>query len=266
MKTLGKYWKVIIALLLVLVAVWIYFNKYQTEKAAYEAASMQMQSINDVLEEEIAKNLKYKDVQDQLDAAKQEIDESYIELYKHFPREMKEEDQIMYALYLETVFGTEIKLWEVMEGNNHVDGNLASMGVLPKKYDSFISDQYYYDASGNKLGVIPGEEYSLGTNFHFGSAQILAPLMDPEGANLLGLVLVVNYKTTYEGFKDMIKYLAEDEFITSIYQGAVSYNAKKDIAEGTLHLILYNIESAREYEAPEIQHKQFETGGDNIYK
>ena len=261
MKSLGKYWKVLLALLLVLIAVWIYMNKYQTEKAAYEAESKQLQNIIDVLEVQIAENLKYKDVQDQLDAAKAQLEESRVELYSHFPKEMKEEDQIMYGLYLEKVFGTEIKLWDV----TGVDGKLGSLGVLNRKQTTVFGDnQYLYDFDGNKLGVAPGVEQNYGTNFHFGSAQVLAPLMDPEGANLLGLILVVNYETTYEGFKDMVNYLAQDEFVTSIYEGTVSYNAKKDLAKGTLYLILYNMESNREYEAPDI--KQFETGKDNIYK
>ncbi|MBQ6999918.1 MAG: hypothetical protein IJN67_02570 [Oscillospiraceae bacterium] len=264
MKSLGKYWKVLIALLLVLIAVWIYMNKYQTEKAAYEAESKQLQSIIDVLEDQIAENLQFKDVQDQLEDSKAQLEDSRVELYQHFPKELKEEDQIMYGLYLEKVFGTEIKLWEVMQGNNHIDNKLSSMGVLPKQQWSIGSNQHYYDVSGNKLGPIPGVEQYMGTNFHFGSAQVLAPLMDPEGANLMGLILVVNYKTTYEGFKDMINYLAQDDFVTSIYEATVSYNAKKDLAEGTLYLILYTVDSAREYEAPDI--KQFETGKDNIYK
>lgn len=259
MKSLAKYWKVIIALILVAAAAWIWFNKYETEKAAYESEARQLQNIIDVLEVQIAENLKYKDVQDQLDAAKLQLEESREELYGHFPKEMKEEDQIMYGLYLEKVFGTEIKLWEVMG----IDGKLSSMGVLSKNAWNIDSNRLQ-DASGNQLGVKPGSEYSLGTNFHFGSAQVLAPLMDAEGANLMGLILVVNYKTTYEGFKDMINYLAQDDFVTSIYEATVSYNAKKDLAEGTLYLILYTVDSAREYEAPDI--KQYETGKDNIYK
>ena len=216
-----------------------------------------------MLEVQIAENLKYKDVQDQLEEAKADLEESRIALYQHFPREMKEEDQIMYALYLETVFDTEIKLWDV----TGVDSKLGSLGVLSRNQEAvFSGNQYLYDHDGNKLGVAPGVEQNYGTNFHFGSAQVLAPLMDPEGANLLGLILVVNYETTYEGFKEMINYLAEDEFITSIYEGTVSYNAKKDLAEGTLYLILYNMESNREYDAPKIQSKQFKTGDENIYK
>ena len=83
MKSLAKYWKLIIALILVLAALWIYFTKYQTEKAAYEAESQQIQSIISVLETQLENNLKYKDIQDELDAAKAELEQSRVELYQH---------------------------------------------------------------------------------------------------------------------------------------------------------------------------------------
>ena len=260
MKSLAKYWKLIIALILVLAALWIYFTKYQTEKVAYEAESQQIQSIISVLETQLENNLKYKDIQDELDAAKAELEQSRVELYQHFPEELKEEDQILYALYLETVFDTEIKLWDTYP----IDGNLGQMGVLPKQQQSLGAGDYMQDSEGNKLGLTPGTERKLGTNFHFGSAQVLATLQDPNQANLMGLLTVVNYESTYDGFKDMIDYLASDSRITSIYEGTISYNAKKDLAKGTLYLVLYMVDSGREYEAPDI--KQFITDKENIYK
>ena len=186
MKSLAKYWKLIIALILVLAALWIYFTKYQTEKTAYEAESQQIQSIISVLETQLANNLKYKDIQDELDAAKAELEQSRVELYQHFPEELKEEDQILYALYLETVFGTEIKLWD----SYYIDSELGQNGVLPKLQESLSPNDYLKDAEGNKLGPAPGTEQKLGTNFHFGSAQVLATLQDPNQANLLGLLMV----------------------------------------------------------------------------
>ena len=62
----------------------------------------------------------------------------------------------------------------------------------------------------------------------------------------------------------MIDYLASDSRITSIYEGTISYNAQKDLAKGTLYLVLYMVDSGREYEAPDI--KQFITDKENIYK
>lgn len=260
MKSLAKYWKLIIALILVCAALWIYFNKYQTEKAAYEKELQQLQSMNAILEAQIAENLKYKDIQDDLEEAKAELEESRVELYQHFPEELKEEDQILYALYLETIFDTEIKLWD----SYYIDEELGQIGVLPKQQESLNANDYLKDYEGNKLGPAPGTEKKLGTNFHFGTAQVLSVLQDPKQASLKGLLVVVNYESTYEGFKDMIDYLASDSRITSVYEGTISYNAKKDLAKGTLYLVLYMVDSNRDYVAPDI--KEFITDKENIYK
>ena len=135
MKSLEKYWKIIIALILVVAALWIYFNKYQAEKVAYESESQQLQNIISVLEKQIANNMKYKDIQDELVPAMAELEASRVELYQHFPEELKEEDQILYALYLETVFDTEIKLWDTYS----IDGEMSQMGILPKQQESLGS-------------------------------------------------------------------------------------------------------------------------------
>ena len=108
MNTLAKYWKVILALVLVLVAVFFYTNKYMPEKAIYESEARQLETMILTMENSIRENEQYADVQDQLDDAKAELDASRQELYEAFPVEMKEEDQIMYVLYLETLFKEEI--------------------------------------------------------------------------------------------------------------------------------------------------------------
>lgn len=109
MKILGKYWKVLLALILVGAAAWMYFNVYETEKTAYENQTQQLKSMITALEARIQENMKYADVQDKLEDATAQVMASRLDLYKHFPVEMKEEDQIMYVLYLETIFGTEIQ-------------------------------------------------------------------------------------------------------------------------------------------------------------
>ena len=108
MKVLGKYWKVLLALILIGLAAHIYFNIYETELEAYERETKQLNTYITALQSSIAENSRYADVQDQLEAANAAIDASRLELYEHFPVEMKEEDQIMYVLYLEKLFGTEI--------------------------------------------------------------------------------------------------------------------------------------------------------------
>ena len=108
MSVLKRFWALILAILLLLGAVWFYYNKYTQEKAAYEAEVRQLETMIKAIEESIQRNSRYTDVQDQLEERMAEIEDSRLALYEHFPKEMKEEDQIMYVLYLETLFGTEI--------------------------------------------------------------------------------------------------------------------------------------------------------------
>ena len=208
MKLLGKYWKLLIALILIGVSVFLYQNKYRAEEAAYETQIQQMQMLSDALTKSIQKNKRYEDIQDELEAAKAELDASRLSLYQHFPVELKEEDQIMYVLYLETIFGTEI-------------------------------------------------------HFSFNKAQTITGLYD--GSTLQGLILQVNYDTTYEGFKDMIRYLASDSRITSVYDATISYDVKTNKATGVLNLILYLVDNKLvEYVEPDVAIP--ELGKENLFK
>ena len=108
MSVLGKYWKLLLAIILVIAAVLIYFGSYKSAEAAYEQQTQQMKTMINALESSIRENSQYVDVQDDIEVASAEILASRMELYDHFPVEMKEEDQIMYVLYLEKLFGTEI--------------------------------------------------------------------------------------------------------------------------------------------------------------
>lgn len=220
MKILGKYWKVLLALILVGAAAWMYFNVYETEKTAYENQTQQLKSMITALEARIQENMKYADVQDKLEDATAQVMASRLDLYKHFPADMKQEDQIMYALYLETIFGTEINL----------------------------------QLSGHS-------EYN-GINFIFGTPQPMIQLSDE--SILMGLTMTINYDTTYDGFQDMINYLATDDRIVSIQYADISYDTKNDKALGTMTLLLYLLDSELvEYKEPEIF--QPETGKENIY-
>lgn len=206
MKLLGKYWKVLLAVILLVVAVVTYTN-YQEELAAHEAEIKQLNTYNLTLQNKIQNNMKYADVQDQLDEATAQIMASRLELYEKFPVEMKEEDQIMYILYLETIFGTEI-------------------------------------------------------SFSFSQAQPMVALKD--GSTLMGLTLTVNYETDYEGFQEMINYLATDSRITSVQFANIQYDAASDMAVGTVTLLLYLIDSdLLEYVSPEVNIP--DTGKDNIF-
>ena len=207
MKVLAKYWKVLLAIILAVAAAFFYFNKYQTEKLAYEAEVKQLEMMIMTMQKNIQENLKYADVQDKLEDAKAEVAASRLDLYEAFPVQLLEEDQIMYVLYLETLFKEEIF-------------------------------------------------------FSFGdSAQIVA-LQD--GSVLEGLLLTVNYKTSYKGFQEMVEYLATDSRITSVLESTIEYDAQQDVAVGQMTLILYMMNTeAMEYTAPDVAVP--ETGKNNIF-
>ena len=206
MKFLKNNWKVLLAVALLVAAVMVYMT-YQEELTAHENEIKQINTYNMSLQSKIKKNMKYADVQDELKEATAQVVASRLELYEKFPVEMKEEDQIMYVLYLETIFGTEI-------------------------------------------------------NFAFSKAQPMVALKD--GSNLMGLTLTVNYQTTYQGFQDMINYLATDSRVTSVQFANIRYDAARDMAVGTVTLLLYLIDTdLRDYVGPDVNIP--DTGKDNIF-
>ena len=206
MMQLKKYWKAIVAVVL-LIAFALVLSNYFSERQAHQAEVDKLQSNNQMLQNKVEANKEYEDVQDQLEEASAQLMASRLELYQKFPVEMKEEDQIMYVLYLEKIFGTEIF-------------------------------------------------------FSFGQAQPLTVLKD--GAKVMGLTLTVNYQTSYDGFKDMIDYLATDSRVTSVQFAQIQYDAATDTAVGTVTLLLYLIDSdLLDYVSPEVNEP--ETGKDNIF-
>lgn len=206
MKFLNKYWKVLLAIALLVAAFMVYTN-YQEELAKHEDEVQKLKTYNLTMQTKIQNNKKYEGVQDKLEEATAQIVASRMELYEKFPVEMKEEDQIMYILYLETVFGTEI-------------------------------------------------------NFAFSKAQPIVGLKD--GSSLMGLTLTVNYETDYQGFQDMINYLATDSRITSVQFANIQYDKMTDMATGTVTLLLYLIDTdLRDYIGPNVNIP--DTGKDNIF-
>lgn len=206
MMRLKKYWKAIVAVVL-LIAFALVLSNYFSERQAHQAEVDKLQSNNQMLQDKVDANKEYEDVQDELEEASAQLMASRLELYQKFPVEMKEEDQIMYVLYLEKIFGTEIF-------------------------------------------------------FSFGQAQPMTVLKD--GAKVMGLTLTVNYQTSYDGFKDMIDYLATDSRVTSVQFAQIQYDAATDTAVGTVTLLLYLIDSdLLDYVSPEVNEP--ETGKDNIF-
>ena len=62
----------------------------------------------------------------------------------------------------------------------------------------------------------------------------------------------------------MVAYLSADSRITSVYAASIEYDAKKDVAQGELTLVLYLIDSELlEYLPPDVAEP--ETGKDNVF-
>lgn len=208
MKSLIRNWKAVLAFILLIAAFCVLFFIYRPEKQAYESKSAQLNTMITALQTTIAENLRYADIQEALLPAGEELKASRLELYQKFPTELKEEDQIMYVVYLEEKFGTEIQ-------------------------------------------------------FSFNKTPIpICTLSD--GSTLMGLSLTVNYMTNYEGFKEMIDYLASDSRITSIQNATMEYDEVNDLAVGTLTLLCYVMDSELlEYTSPDVETP--DVGKENIF-
>ena len=207
MKALIRNWKAILAFLLLIAAMCVLLFVYRPEKQAYESKTRELNTMITALQNTVAENLRYADIQDKLPAAGEELDASRLEVYQKFPTEMKEEDQIMYVVYLEETFGTEIQF-------------------------SFSTP-------------VPIRTFS-------------------DGSTLMGLTLTVNYLTNYEGFKEMINYIASDSRITSIQNATMQYDEENDLAIGTLSLLCYVMDSdLLEYTSPTVEIPS--TGKPNIF-
>lgn len=208
MKALIRNWKAILAFLLLAAAVFVFLFIYRPEKKEFESKSQQLNTMITALQTTIAENLRYADIQDDLPPAGEAIDASRLELYQKFPTELKEEDQIMYVVYLEEKFGTEIQF---------------SFNRNPEPIRTFS-----------------------------------------DGSTLMGVTLTVNYNTNYEGFKEMIDYLASDSRITSILSATMNYDEENDVAVGYLTLLCYVMDSELlEYTSPEVTVP--DVGKENIF-
>lgn len=214
MSSLRKNWKILLAVILLLAAVLVFFLLYRPAEAKFKTDVASVANSILVWQTSIAETQAkitankaaveqfrpYEDVQDKLEAEYEAIDLSRSNLYEKFPAELREEDQILYILYLEQQFGTEIM-------------------------------------------------------FEFSQAQPVYLLSD--GAILGGTSLIVNYETTYQGFKDMVTYLATDDRITSIRNAVVSYDKENDKLIGNLTVLCYVLQpdayDPSEYVEPEVE-------------
>ena len=218
MKAVKRNWKAVLAVLLVLAAVAVYFLGYRPRYASYVAERDQLNSQITMLQATIAENEKYKDVQEQLEPAAEAVKESRAALYDKFPPEMREEDQLLYLLYLEKTLGT---------GENE-------LGYTQELHDIFLQ----------RFGESEGD-----IEFSFGSVTPIQLMSD--GAILEGLDLTVYYHASYQDFKKMVHTLATDERITSIRYATFNYDEEKKLLDGQMTLTLYLMPSRENlYEEP----------------
>ncbi|MDO4314217.1 MAG: hypothetical protein Q4C45_00455 [Oscillospiraceae bacterium] len=217
MKAIARNWKAVLAVLLAAAAVLLYFMGYRPRYASYVAERDQLNDQIAALQATIAQNEKYKDVQDQLEPATEAIGESRAALYDNFPSEMREEDQLLYLLYLEETLGT---------GKNE-------LGYTQELHDIFA------------------QRFNSDIEFSFGTVTPVQLMSD--GTVLAGLNLTVYYHASYEDFKSMIHTLAEDERITSIRYATFNYDEEKKLLDGQIVLTLYLMQTGQNpYEEPEV--------------
>lgn len=138
MKALLRNWKAIIALVLVLAAAGVYFMVYRPAQKEFKSKEQELNTMITALQSTIAENLTYADIQDKLTAATEELQSSRTELFQKFPAYLLEEDQIMYVLYLEEIFGTEIRFEFGSYTPVHVfsDGSALQILTLTINYET----------------------------------------------------------------------------------------------------------------------------------
>ena len=122
MKALKRNWKLLLAVVLILAAILIVVlvylparDQFNRDKDSVENNirmwQMSAESARTKIaenQERIEQNRPFETIQDELEEAYTELDLSRSELYQKFPAILREEDQILYVLYLEQLFGTEI--------------------------------------------------------------------------------------------------------------------------------------------------------------
>ena len=217
MKAIGRNWKAVLSVLLVISAVLVYFLGYRPRREAYAAERQQLETQITALQTTIVENEKYKGVQDQLEPAKAAVEESRTALYENFPADMKEEDQLLYLLYLEKTLGTGSK----------------ELGYTKELHDIFL------------------QRFGSGGDIEFSFGEITPMQILSDGALLEGLNLTVYYHASYQEFKNMVHALATDERITSIRYATFNYDSEKKLLDGQITLTLYLMPSGQNtYEEP----------------
>ncbi len=241
MTWIGKYWKVLLAIVLLIVAVLAVFLVLQPQDKAMEQQMETTKNVTDLLQDRldtlVAENEKLEEIKDKLpaameavDAAREELKAAHEELtedrdilYDNFPGGLKEEDQILYVMDLEEILNMEL--------------------FFGREWDNLYKRE--------------GQDYF----FEFGHITPITRLTD--GSVLCTVNIKIDFDMSYDAFKNMLLYLEEDPRITSINYTKIDYDAENDHVVGFATLLYYFLASEdNEYVEPEID---VETGRDSLF-
>lgn len=229
MSTLAKYWKIVLALILAVIALLVVLLVYLPGRAEYEMQKLTLDGNISVLQASLTEALKYPaDLEEDIQTATQEIEDSRLELYQHFPSQMKEEDQLLYLLGLEDAFGTD---------------DSGELGYSQDLHQIFL------------------DKFGVDITYSFGTDTPLLTLSD--GAILSGQTITVYFSGPYDRVKEMIRYLGTEEVpLTSIQYASLYWS--DDAVTGTFTLLNYLLDSdLLEYHIPVVDMP--DTGKSNIF-
>ena len=242
MTWFGKYWKVLLAILLVIVAVlavvFILVPQNKVMETEFNMAGMMTEALQTRLDAQLAENVQLAAIKDELPGAREEVAKSAEDmaaameqleqdratLYSNFPGGLKEEDQILYVMDLEDQLDMELMFGRTYDSLSHSEGR--------------------------------------DINFAFGVVHPLIQLTD--GSILCSVNIDIDFDMSYPEFKQMLRYLAQDERITSINYTKIDYDTANNRVVGYATLLYYYLESdANLYVEPDMN---LQTGKDNLFE
>lgn len=242
MTWFGKYWKVLLAILLVIVAVlavvFILVPQDKVMETEFNMAGMMTEALQTRLDAQLAENVQLAAIKDELPGAREEVaksgedvaaameqlEQDRATLYSDFPGGLKEEDQILYVMDLEDQLDMELMFGRTYDSLSHSEGR--------------------------------------DINFAFGVVHPLIQLTD--GSILCSVNVDIDFDMSYPEFKQMLRYLAQDERITSINYTKIDYDTANNRVVGYATLLYYYLESeANLYVEPDMN---LQTGKDNLFE
>ena len=108
MKTIKSHLPLILAVLVLIATLYVYFMVYLPGAEAYQMSMVNLSNQVGMIQQNIVKDAQFADVQNAIPKELDNISKSRRQLYARFPKEMREEDQILYMIELEELLGSDI--------------------------------------------------------------------------------------------------------------------------------------------------------------